>query len=213
MQAQPRDRDFWPVLLLVLAALALSVPAARADPHAHGKRAAQGIPPGQLPPPGQCRVWFDGEPPGQQPAPIDCLNAETVAALTGGRVIYGERQQEDQDEAKPPMADEEKPRDHHRQADGFDRLDRNDDGSISPGEWTGDARIFKHLDRNDDGRLLRNELQGRSFDPDGLFRDMDVNRDGRVNRREWWGDSRGFERLDRNDDGWVSRQELLNRAD
>lgn len=28
--------------------------------------ATLGIPPGHLPPPGQCRVWMPGEPPGQQ---------------------------------------------------------------------------------------------------------------------------------------------------
>jgi hypothetical protein len=29
-------------------------------------------PPGQLPPPGECRVWFPGRPPGQQPPPSPC---------------------------------------------------------------------------------------------------------------------------------------------
>lgn len=31
-----------------------------------------GIPPGHLPPPGSCRIWYPGEPPGQQPPPGDC---------------------------------------------------------------------------------------------------------------------------------------------
>lgn len=30
------------------------------------------IPPGHMPPPGQCRIWFPGKPPGQQPPPGDC---------------------------------------------------------------------------------------------------------------------------------------------
>ncbi len=30
------------------------------------------IPPGQMPPPGSCRLWHLGEPPGQQPPPGDC---------------------------------------------------------------------------------------------------------------------------------------------
>lgn len=31
------------------------------------------VPPGHLPPPGQCRVWFPGRPPGQQPPPGNCF--------------------------------------------------------------------------------------------------------------------------------------------
>jgi uncharacterized protein len=30
------------------------------------------IPPGHMPPPGSCRVWYPGRPPGQQPPPGDC---------------------------------------------------------------------------------------------------------------------------------------------
>ena len=30
------------------------------------------IPPGQMPPPGSCRVWRPGTPPGQQLPPGDC---------------------------------------------------------------------------------------------------------------------------------------------
>lgn len=31
-----------------------------------------GIPPGQLPPPGLCRVWYPGRPPGHQPRAGNC---------------------------------------------------------------------------------------------------------------------------------------------
>jgi hypothetical protein len=48
---------------------ALIVPGARAladnDGHRH-------IPPGHLPPPGMCRIWYPGTPPGHQPPPGDC---------------------------------------------------------------------------------------------------------------------------------------------
>jgi hypothetical protein len=57
---------------------------------------AQGIPPGQLPPPGSCRVWYDNRPPGRQPAPINCREAERVASRDrNARVIYGANQGRD----------------------------------------------------------------------------------------------------------------------
>ena len=30
------------------------------------------IPPGHMPPPGQCRIWIPGKPPGHQSPPGDC---------------------------------------------------------------------------------------------------------------------------------------------
>ena len=49
-----------------------------------------GIPPGHLPPPGQCRVWMPGEPPGKQkkkyPAGDCALVSGDVPA--GGWLVY-----------------------------------------------------------------------------------------------------------------------------
>jgi hypothetical protein len=51
---------------------------------------AQGIPPGYLPAPGACRVWYDGRPPGHQPRATSCQDAERVARRDrAARVIYG----------------------------------------------------------------------------------------------------------------------------
>ena len=50
----------------------------------------QGIPPGQMPPAGMCRVWYNGVPPGRQPGPINCRDAERIASRSrDARVIYG----------------------------------------------------------------------------------------------------------------------------
>lgn len=47
------------------------------------------IPPGHLPPPGACRVWFYDRPPGHQPPPTSCHRAEHEAYRYGGVVVYG----------------------------------------------------------------------------------------------------------------------------
>jgi hypothetical protein len=39
-------------------------------------RGPLGIPPGHLPPPGQCRIWIPGKPPGHQPRPGACSDLE-----------------------------------------------------------------------------------------------------------------------------------------
>ena len=55
-----------------------------------GRANSQGIPPGQMPPAGQCRVWYDGVPPGRQPRATNCREAERIAARDrNARVIYG----------------------------------------------------------------------------------------------------------------------------
>lgn len=51
---------------------------------------AQGVPPGYLPPPGQCRVWYDGRPAGYQPAAVPCATAARVVTRDrAARVVYG----------------------------------------------------------------------------------------------------------------------------
>lgn len=77
--------------LTALALAAAALLATSLDARAQGRGSSQGVPPGQLPPAGACRVWYDGRPPGHQPAPIDCRAAESIAARDrDARVIYGD---------------------------------------------------------------------------------------------------------------------------
>ena len=75
--------------IFVLVGLA-ALPAAAQGRGGRYNERNQGVPPGQLPPAGQCRVWYDGRPPGQQPRSTSCNNAERIASRDrDARVIYG----------------------------------------------------------------------------------------------------------------------------
>lgn len=76
-----------PISVLIAGGCMLAASAAHAEPPY--ERGAYGAPPGHLPPPGECKVWYDGAPPGQQPPPTDCRSARYEAYRNGGRVIYG----------------------------------------------------------------------------------------------------------------------------
>lgn len=55
--------------------------------HLRGRRSIR-IPPGHLPPPGACRIWYPGLPPGHQPPPTDCGYAYQYAPANAF-VVYG----------------------------------------------------------------------------------------------------------------------------
>jgi len=102
-------RHFGPVLA-VLAATACSSftstsqsqpsPAVRRGP---STAATLGIPPGHLPPPGQCRVWLPATPPGHQPRPRSCANIERTAPA-GSWIVY--RPSEDRKVVQVRVVDE-----------------------------------------------------------------------------------------------------------
>ncbi len=62
--------------------------AAVAPISAQSRGGNHGVPPGQLPPAGMCRVWIDGVAPGRQPRATDCASARANVPANG-RVIYG----------------------------------------------------------------------------------------------------------------------------
>ena len=69
----------------------LALVAGTSEAQGRGRGNSQGIPPGQMPRAGECRVWIDGLPPGRQPAPTSCDQAERVASRNrNARVIYGD---------------------------------------------------------------------------------------------------------------------------
>lgn len=74
---------------LKLAAVLIAATAATASAQTGGRN-SNGVPPGQRPPDGMCRVWVNGVAPGRQSAVTDCATAEAQARVTANsRVIYG----------------------------------------------------------------------------------------------------------------------------
>jgi hypothetical protein len=74
---------------MMLAAALVAVTAATAGAQGRGRN-TNGVPPGQRPPDGMCRVWVNGVAPGRQSAPTDCATAQAQASVTANsRVIYG----------------------------------------------------------------------------------------------------------------------------
>jgi hypothetical protein len=55
--------------------------------HRRTTAATLGVPPGHLPPPGQCRVWVPGNPPGHQARSRSCAGIERQAAA-GTWILY-----------------------------------------------------------------------------------------------------------------------------
>ena len=58
-----------------------------AEHHGPSTAATLGIPPGHLPPVGQCKVWVPGKPPGHQAAARSCSGIERTASA-GTWILY-----------------------------------------------------------------------------------------------------------------------------
>lgn len=136
--------------LVLLLGLWVAVPAA-----AQGRKDSQGIPPGHLPPPGECRVWYDGRPPGQQPPPTDCREAERIASRDGNaRVIYGEDRGAGRGKGKA------KGKARERDRGPGDEASRRDDRAGA--RWRGDEILLRCEDRSRVAVPRREGTSGRA---------------------------------------------------
>ena len=84
-------------------------PAPKPAPAVHrgpSTAARLGIPPGHLPPPGMCRVWFPGQPPGHQPRARSCDRIERMAPA-GSWIVY--RPSEDRKVVHVRVVDDRRP--------------------------------------------------------------------------------------------------------
>jgi hypothetical protein len=141
-------------IVVVLMALAVATPTM-----AQGRgRGNGGIPPGQRPSAGMCRVWIDGLPPGQQPAPTDCRTAN-ARVPRNGQVIYGD--QTDSRNRRIYQSNGQVIRTNGQQC--VQRADRN--GVLrticADGDHDRDDRIVARAARQDDRRFDQNTVNGK----------------------------------------------------
>lgn len=189
------------------AALFLLVTALSAHPlfaaQGHGRGNGK-IPPGHLPPAGQCRAWLDGVPPGHQPGPTSCAEAERIAAREGGRVIYGGGKDKRKNKGSDRWSDDDRP------YGTYDRRDRGDDRARDGGRQRPrdrrdtEGRAVPRLGGIFGGRTgeTRGGVPSQSLAYDNGYRDGlvkgreddDRNRSYDPARHEWYRSaSRGYE--------------------
>jgi hypothetical protein len=116
------------------------------------------IPPGHLPPPGQCRIWYPGRPPGHQPAPGNCRTL-SLKVPRGALLVSRERTW---------TYDERPGRYYHRSPAFYGRPDGRDDDRRYPrgsdGRNYSDKREIRQgirdvRDAHKDVRQAREELE------------------------------------------------------
>ena len=56
-----------------------------------GPRELAGVPRGQYPPPGECRVWYPNRPAGQQPPPTSCERLAGARLEPGAFILHGDQ--------------------------------------------------------------------------------------------------------------------------
>ena len=56
----------------------------------NGPRHLEGVPRGQYPPPGECRIWYPNRPAGQQPPPRSCDSLVGVRLEPGAFILHGD---------------------------------------------------------------------------------------------------------------------------
>ena len=171
-------------LIAAFAAFALATPVM-----AQGRgRGNGGVPPGQRPAAGMCRIWIDGVPPGHQPAPTDCATAESRVPYNG-RVIYGDRT----DDRRRRVYDSNGQVITNgngdgcvRRADVYGRIQTIcPNGTYDRGAYDRDARVSSSRVYRNDDRIVTGKEKGKTKVKHGKHRgDRDYDRDHDPDRDE-----------------------------
>lgn len=160
-----------------------------------GRRGAS-VPPGHLPPPGECRVWYDARPPGHQPPPTSCREAERIASRDRyARVIYGDdrprrdiykgRERDPRDERWEDRRDNDRavPR-RDRSGRYPSSRDRSSNGDRYPGAYLSVPFANGYQDGYDKGREDARARRSHEVDRHRQFRSADRGYDRRYGTRD-----------------------------
>ena len=111
------------------------------------------------------------------------------------------------------------------------KMDKDGDGKLSRGEWTGQAKFYDQIDANRDKRLTIQELtahydslagsnggkktggkgtaqKSKSKNPKELIKKMDKDGDGKLSRDEWTGQAKFYDQIDADQDKRLTIAEL-----
>lgn len=95
------------------------------------------------------------------------------------------------------------------------KLDTDGDGFVTRREWDGDQEGFDRLDRDNDGVLSKKdrEIARNEARAEQRMKSYDKNADGIVSRDEWPGDDSSFRRQDADRNGQLTVDELGDRVE
>lgn len=144
-----------------------------------------------------------------------------VCLVTGGATLGGDEKPKRPRERAKKAPDAAKGFDPAR---FFEKLDKNNDGSLDRDEVPGPVKQrFERIDADGNGKISREEFakvaarlagqfggrpQRDGGAPDVLFRLLDADKDGKLTKDELQNATRLLEKLDRNKDGMIDRDEL-----
>lgn len=143
-------------VILTIAVLAAATTSAEAQGRGRGK-GNQGVPPGQRPPAGMCRIWINGVPPGHQPAPTDCETAVRNQP-SNSQIIWGDNTNSRNRSVANDDRRDRRDRDDRNNAN--DRYDRNNSNGR-----------YDRNNRNDANGAYRRDSHGHLYDPSCIDND------------------------------------------
>lgn len=147
---------------VILTIAVIGATATSASAQGRGKsKGNQGVPPGQRPPAGMCRIWINGVPPGHQPAPTDCETAVRNQP-PNSQIIWGDNSRRDR------AVNQDRNQDRNQGNRDYDRDRTNDRNRDRDRDYDRNRR-----DRDDNNTSYGRDSHGHLYDPSCVDNDRD----------------------------------------